>query len=171
MAIVRPDLRTKSQILGDNISGYINWGLDQRGYNRRRIIAEMRRRYPNASDQSINAAYNHVISARTAGRRQNRVEGNERLGRTDVPSDSSVRTSYRYTVRLEWTERGTSETRYFNAIVDSNSPLNNEDLRNAALNQAESIRAFSQHTNPRYQFQFPEATQITFDVIMVERKG
>jgi hypothetical protein len=170
VAIVRPDVKTKNAILRDNINGYVNWALDERGMNRARILAEMRRRYPNAPNHAIESAYDHILSSRASGRRQDRVAETEKLGRASIPINSNIPDAYRYYVLLEWTDASSGTIRYMRAIVDSGRAMTNAELREAAINQAEIIHAMSSHSNRRYQYAFPAEMGVTFTVQQVERR-
>lgn len=170
MPVIRPGVRTKNEILADNIEGVVNYALDVRNHRRARIIADLRERYPDASLASVTAAYDHVIDSRHAAQRQQQQQGTNTIPLAQVPRNPTLPTQWQYTVETSWIDPNTGDRRYHTTVINSPTMLSNDLIAQQAIQQTLQER----RRNPRRRTQSEIITvgpdDITVRITNIERR-
>lgn len=170
MPVIHESATTKDDILATRPQGFINYAIDTEGKRRSQVISELQERYPNASKRSIDAAYDHVISARAAGRAAQRQGNTVTHAMSSMPSNPSQASRVLYTVRISWSNPETGETYYHTTIIPSSVPLSNDSLFQMAYDQAiqvEGIRRVKRRTD------YPEISSsqdVSYQIVSVEKR-
>lgn len=171
MARINPNARTKSELLGDGVDGYVNWALDTGGKQRSQIIREIRRRYPSASDRSINAAYDHIIRARAEGRRADRLTANDKLKAKDLPSNESLPSKYRVVVYAFWSKGKGKGTDGFYIVLDLDALPTMQDISTLAYAHVYNQIVANKGKQGRYPEKIPKETFFGFQIVTAEKRA
>lgn len=171
MPRINPTARTKADILGDNVSGYINWALNVGGKRRATILNELHRRYPNANRRTIESVYDHVIDARREGQRGDRIGPNDKVAAGKMPCNPHLPQQYHYRVLVTWTDARLGTSQSFTALVDSNDNLTRSEIESAAYRQAQTRMRLAMGRRGNYPAALPAQSEVAFTIEFIEKRG
>lgn len=165
------DVATVNDAMRDNVMGTMRHYRFFLGYSRAKTKRNLQRRYPNASNATIEAILDRYTESSRVSANINQAGARYRPQRTDIPCNPSLEVPYRYTVNMIYTNNRTGSVTRYMAVVNSQSQLSKEEIQSEGERITRSAYANKEQPGDSPPGRLPSNATVSMDVISVERRS